>query len=313
MFFFETTPGAQKNLIELFDFVWPTAAAMWNLRWQVRGYLHALPQATQESLMGRFVEGSGIQGVNLRKTCLEQTWESQQEEFARLALINTIAIFEAWLRQTLRDLGKHTKENEKDLQFPTQIVKGKTKGIQSALARIVAPESALIKKVFYPLLQQNRKYAASHLENLLVCYRYFKELRNSIIHHGGEADKKAEEAYMTFSGIATLGQLHVAEVPKHHPVHEGASIKLDLRGVVGFSDIVMKIMTTLDAELARAQAAESDLKRRILRLSKAQRQLSPDKNKRHQHIVSLAKKLGIPKPVSTTEFEAFLRTHNLAI
>ncbi|MBZ4413734.1 hypothetical protein VZQ01_27140 [Myxococcus faecalis] len=312
MAFFESTSGAQKNLVELFDFVWPTAAAMWNLRWQVSGYLQALPSAPQESLMGRFVEGSGIQGVNLRKTCLDQTWESQQEEFARFALINTIATFEAWLRQTLRTLGADTKENEKELQFPTETTKAKTRGVQNAIDRITTSESNLIKGVFYPLLRQNRKYATGHLESLLICYRYFKELRNSLIHHGGEADKKAEEAYAAFAAIATPSQLHVAEVPKHHAVYSGTPIKLDLRGVAGFSDIIIKIITTLDAELARAESAELELKKRILKVSKTKHQLSSDKNKRHQQLLGLTRKLGLPKPTSTIEFETFLRSHNLA-
>ena len=313
MFFFESTSGAQKNIAELFDFIWPTAAAMWNLRWQVRGYLEAAPQASPENLMGRFVGGSGIPGVNLKKSCLDQSWEAQQEEFARIALTNTIAIFEAWLRQTLKDMGRHTSKNEKQLQFPTTTVDGETTGVQSALGRIVSSESAFVKNVFYPLLQRSRKYAASsQLENLLVCYRYFKEIRNSLIHHGGEADKKAEDAYLAFASIATPAQLHVAEVPKHQPVSAGAIIKLELRGVVGFSDIVMRIVTTLDAELARAQAAESYLKKRISRVLKTPVELSPDEAKRHQYLIRVIKKLNLPKPVSTTEFGAFLQTHNLA-
>jgi hypothetical protein len=37
--FFRSSRAAYQQVAELFDFVWPTAAALWNLRWQVRDLL----------------------------------------------------------------------------------------------------------------------------------------------------------------------------------------------------------------------------------------------------------------------------------
>jgi hypothetical protein len=38
-YFFPSTESATDQITELFGFVWPTAAALWNLRWQVKGFL----------------------------------------------------------------------------------------------------------------------------------------------------------------------------------------------------------------------------------------------------------------------------------
>ena len=66
--FFDVTEGAAKQFSGLFDFAWAVGPALWNLRWQVRGFLTVVPEATKEEIDGRFVLGSEIQGSNLKKS-----------------------------------------------------------------------------------------------------------------------------------------------------------------------------------------------------------------------------------------------------
>ena len=56
--FFVSTVGALDEVVRLFDFVWPTAAAMWNLRWQVQGYEKNRDGCTEKELAERFLTGS---------------------------------------------------------------------------------------------------------------------------------------------------------------------------------------------------------------------------------------------------------------
>jgi len=65
--FFEITNEAQKQITNIFDFVWPTAAALWNLRWQIRGFLDTVPGSSVSDLESRFVLGSEIHGTNFKK------------------------------------------------------------------------------------------------------------------------------------------------------------------------------------------------------------------------------------------------------
>ncbi len=82
-YFFPPTRVAVAQISELFDFVWPTAAALWNLRWQVSGFLQEVPKSSPVQLNDRFVFGSKIHGTNLKKACVETTWQAQKHQNVR--------------------------------------------------------------------------------------------------------------------------------------------------------------------------------------------------------------------------------------
>ena len=63
-FFFPETNIAEKQISELFSFVWAAAPALWNLRWQVDGFLRAAPDASEKEITDRFILGSDIHGAN---------------------------------------------------------------------------------------------------------------------------------------------------------------------------------------------------------------------------------------------------------
>jgi hypothetical protein len=77
-FFFASSTTFHRQLTGLYDVINPTAAAMWNLRWQVRGYVEERNDVGKDELHGRFVAGSGIGSANLRRHCVEGTWEAQR-------------------------------------------------------------------------------------------------------------------------------------------------------------------------------------------------------------------------------------------
>ncbi|HUC24146.1 MAG TPA: hypothetical protein VMA73_15665 [Streptosporangiaceae bacterium] len=41
-------------------------AATWNFQWQVKGFVEAMPDVDQRTLLGRFVDGSDVEGIDLR-------------------------------------------------------------------------------------------------------------------------------------------------------------------------------------------------------------------------------------------------------
>jgi hypothetical protein len=94
-------------------------AALWNLRWQVRGYIDTIPHASPDTLEKRFVLGSGVHGANLRRACVDITWEQQQEEMAAVVLVNVLAIYDDYANQ-IASIAKKSKEQiAKQLRFPT--------------------------------------------------------------------------------------------------------------------------------------------------------------------------------------------------
>jgi hypothetical protein len=86
-YFFAESKNAHDQITAIFDFISPALAALWNLRWQVRGYIDTNPHASPDTLEKRFVLGSGVHGANLRRACVNITWEQQQEEMATVVLV----------------------------------------------------------------------------------------------------------------------------------------------------------------------------------------------------------------------------------
>jgi len=314
--FFRDSRSSFGQISELFDFVWPTATALWNLRWQVRGISEVLPSVTKETLHGRFIAGSGIHSANLQRACIELSWEEQQAQFAKFVLFNLFAIYEGWLALTLTEIGMISLD--KNLQFPTsRTASGTTRGLGTALAELHRHASSMLKNAFYADLTAHPKNSLPKMENLLKAYRCFKEYRNALMHGGGIANQHCVDAYLEYSTL-TASDLGISEVPKVIPPSLGKQVSLSLRGVVGFSEIILRLVATLDAEFSCTRGAERYLllqwqyhfsesgKTRVKRFD-----LSPDNDKRHRHLRRLIGKLLLPLPKDTDVLEAFLRNHRL--
>ena len=203
-YFFPPTRIAAAQIMELFDFVWPTAAALWNLRWQVNGFLQAVPESTPKQLHDRFVFGSTIHGTNLKKACVETSWDEQKHHMSGILLTNAFATYEHWADEILACVGM-AGGNGKRLQFDDRANK---LGLPGTLQALCATESSTIKTAFYPIYAASPKYSLPLVKNLIACYRFFKELRNAQMHNGGMATKEAVAAYNAFapvSGKAALG------------------------------------------------------------------------------------------------------------
>ena len=306
--FFETSKGAAERLTALFDFVWPTAAAIWNLRWQVGGLVGAYPAITEEELLGRFVSGSGIRGANLRRSCIETSWEDQKQEFARFLLFEFCAMYEAWCEGCLLELGQ-PEELSKALQFPTAIRGGKPVGVGHAVGVITKARSPTLSAALLSPLSTNRKNSKAQLEELLVCYRYFKEARNALVHAGGTPSKAFRDAEAAYSQ-RTASSLGVKEAPAYIASVPGQPPSLSLRGVVGFGEIVLRLICTLDLELMQSASAEAVfIKRWRARHGYASTMISSDPVARLHRIRRLFKKLDLPSPVLSPALDAWLTSN----
>jgi hypothetical protein len=307
--FFRSSRAAYDQVTELYDFVWPASAALWNLKWQVAGYSAQNPKVTQEELNSRFVLGSGIHGVNLRYSCIDSSWEQQQAQFAKFLLIDLFAIYEAWLETTLSSLNKKVLVTK--FQFPTVSKRGSpSDGIGFALGRLHQNESSILKGTIYPALLTHKKNSLAHLEALLICYRCFKECRNSLMHRGAIADQRTEDAYTSYSAL-TAADLGLRDYPQCPAIVTGKEVRLLIRGVVGFSDAILHLIATLDAEFARTHAAEAEFQAQWLNINGRGKMLKADPAKRGRKISKLVARLKIPEPASTSGLEAYLRAKHL--
>jgi len=166
---FRTSRNAYHQVAELFDFVWPTAAALWNLRWQVQGFADSLGSADQDVLHGRFVEGSGINGANLKSACIDMSWDKQQQQFAKFLLVDLFAIYEGWLETTLTSVGMKSLLN--NFQSPSDPNKPSA-GYAAGLTRLSSAASPMLTNAFYDPLKRHSKNSLSKLNELFIAYRF---------------------------------------------------------------------------------------------------------------------------------------------
>ncbi len=309
---------ASDSLTALFDFVWPTSAALWNLQWQIKGFISQVPTATVDDLDGRFIHGSGIAGANLIRLANEQSWPELQQWFARLLLSEICAIFEGWIEAAFDELvlpnslrNKNNKNSlDKKIQFATKLSPAgiAIDGANFALAQICGTGSAIMKNCFLPTQSTNKKLGSS-VDTALKCYRAFKEARNDFTHHGGRASQRTVDAISSYhsESAASLG---VKEMPVMPIASIGDPIKLSLRGVVGLSDIVIRTIATLDLALSDSKFAEMLVVSRWTEKHKG-RVLIKSGGSRDTRLIGLAVQCGLPRPVSVPTFYQFLYAQQL--
>lgn len=312
-FFFQSSQNVTKRLGELFNFVWSTAAALWNLRWQVHGFVNATGTDDNARLHERFVKGSGITSADLNTSCIGTTWEGQQEQFAKFLLFELCGLYEAWLEDvapravSVRQIDRVTKS----LQFPTR--PGPYACFADALRIVNVNHSVVMKAEVFPTLKAHRKNSWHTIEDMLVAYRYFKEIRNSMIHFGGRADTRVINARTELSAIpfAKLGLKEALHLPS---LSTGDRVTVGLRNAVAFSSIVHRLIITLDAMLAVSQSAEKELLDHFREHNPKPSMLSKtDPARRQRQIIKMLAKAHVPRPVTTTQLEALLASHRLIV
>lgn len=245
--FFTATKKALNNITSTYDTVWPTAVGLWNLRCMVNGVKKEFPSVSESELAAKFSLGSGIRGVNYKRAFLETSWKMQQTQFAWILLNSTIPIFEGWLEELRKII---TSLQVKDIQFPDSV--------QAEINRLKRNPSVMLTNSFYHSYCSKRDRCYANIESLMKCYRIFKEARNCYMHNGSKANQTLINAYTEYLPVATKSDLCVSEVPEFPQPILDSDIQISLRGVVGFSYILIKIMVSLDTELLCTRDAEKE-------------------------------------------------------
>ena len=307
-FAFEETDEAAAEITRLFDFVWPTAVALWNLRWQVDGFLSAVPGATYENVASRFVVGSEIHGADIRAMTTRTTWEDQKTRFSDFILINVFAIYEGWARSLLKSTGVQGISDRELYREKTAT----TPGLPGFVARVNSAASSVMQTAFQPTFSTHKKVLSAHQSSMLKCYKYFKEVRNCQIHNNGLADQKLVNAFLDFHPISSASSMQTKEDIEHFSMQLGERTKLSLRGVVGFCDIVLRLMITTDAEISGSKAAETAALNRMRKgLSSRRLTMSANPTRQNQQIRKVCRNGNLPPPLNVSVVRQILLEQGL--
>ena len=304
--FFRASEDALDNITAAFDISHPLRASF---RY-TRKVLHDLnPNSTSVDtyLCQATINGdSYIHGINYKRAFFETSYEEQEEKLAWFLLNNLFAIHEGWVERIYAEIfcvaGYKRYTFIKNLEYENLSSKF------SAYFTPAGKESPILCTSFYPVYESKASLDFSKIDNYMLCYRYFKEARNCYMHRNFVASQELVNSYTAFQAVATVTNLDIDEVLVIIPPILGQPVKLSMRGVIGFSQIIKRIIVISDAWLLRNKAAEKEI---LARKPKSwnRRTLSSKKDCIKGQITRFCHKSGFLKPIYSEE----LKNHLISI
>jgi len=292
--FLSLTQGFRREYTALYDFVSVTGAALWNMRWQVRGYRESHPAATKADLMGRFVVGSGVGSANLPRFA-DSPWGEQTEQLGRVMLYTVISLYERWLE----GLSFLSKADRIRCQIPTISSGGNGHGgldVRDVVAQVQSRPSAVMMTDYAARLRRDEYYSLLQLDDLLIAYRFFKEMRNTFAHRSPLPDQRLLDAYNALSALPAppYGK---TKIP-HIPVAPNLPVKVTLAGAQAASVVVLKLVTTLDTEMSLSAVGENEMVDRWKASHSSLVQLRGKSDSHERRLANSLTSLGLPRPDS---------------
>ncbi len=303
--FLEATQGFRRQYTSAMDFVVVAAPALWNMRWQVRGYRESHPGLTKDELMGRFVRGSTVASADLIGFA-EAPFEDQLEQLGRLQLYTVISLYERWLE----DLSFLTTVDRRRLQFPRSSTRVRTHSAECVIQRIQRASSPVMED-FRSVLQRDRYYSGTELNDLLIAYRLFKEVRNTFMHQGEMPISTLLSSYAALTSLPALPFGRSARGRSLPHVVSGDPVHITLDGAFSASTVVLKLVMTLDAEFALSAVGEREFLERWQRHFTTLPWSRGTTQRQENRTRALVRLTGIPKPDSAELIQPFLVSKGL--
>jgi hypothetical protein len=318
---FDATTDFFREFTRVNDFAQICAASVWTMRWQVKGFFaevgfYGTPSVRpkESDLKSRFLAGSGLNGANFRTLVDGQTWPEQSSILGEMTLLAFMSIFEGRTDAIGNECGL-AKEDREALQWPSHSkyprynkVGSPKPGIREAVQVGRAKVSVLMGTCFYPVYKNDRKYSLAQLDELMICYRYWKEVRNALAHAGGRATNRllAEEARVNALAATAL---NMNQVPRLKSLVLNGHIFVELYSVLGFGEVLHRIAVTMDAELSESEKAERIMLGRWESLRREHYHDPPLSQPRRQaRIRDLMLRAGLASPDALPVLDSFLTT-----
>lgn len=318
-YFFNETNNTLNYLSNLYDTIWPLSAGIWIARKEIEKQIEAQPNVDNSFFINKYSTPSGLHGVNYIKNFVNKTWEEQKNELSISLLNQSIALFEGWLDSIINnhfpvvdgagsiDLDK-TGKRIKRLQFDEKI--------GNEMIIILSDESLFSKNHLYPMYSRKQKGDYSKIVGFLSCFRVFKEIRNAIMHHNSKVTQILVERKTTFGDLhLTSADLKATCLPDFSFIGSvGDNIMLPIRMAVYATDIIIKIISSLDTEFIKTKSAEKLLINRFKNSPYyGEKMQSQQKLKIKQLKKFFMNGLGVHSPTNLIQCESFFIDNNLVV
>jgi hypothetical protein len=301
--FFERSKLFDAQITDLFDGFWPIVTALKNLRWQVIGYHEMYNVPNNVDLRNKFVENNDVTNrPNLYRTFIDEDWNITEDRLVQNLLINLFACYEGWCEDITRILS---------IQRPKTLQSVSNDNFASFFAIHQILPHHTIATCYYNQFKSNCKlYNVALLNNWMKVYRYFKECRNAIVHNGGVVTQKVVDQYAIISAF-TINDLGLKEIPETFPLVVGEKLKLSLRGVVGFSQIIRNLVANFDVEMIKFSKAEQYYLQILKTTFPVQYNTDPLRYKNQIQYISSQCHFGIVPKVHLNLLYRFLQQNNI--
>jgi hypothetical protein len=308
---FEATGVYRERHTELYNFVTPAAAALWNMRTQVAGFIAAVPDATEAQLFGRFAEGSGLRAGNLRRICVETTWEHQLDVLGELQVLAQFALYEGWLDEVLRLVGPSVSDAKAAVKAFSSA--GCSQGQQkAALAMLSKHADPLATAEFQPTLRKApHARGVADLPKLLTAMRAYKSIRNAMVHRGGfvTVDDAARISDASQLKPADLGVRATLDLPS---VNAGDRVTMSFRRAVALGAVLLRVASTVDAELGGSSSSKNDVLRRLKqRFGPGRAAISSNPDSRDRRIAHALNMAGVGPAVDLSTVASWLKSEGV--
>lgn len=259
-FFFSSSQAAAHRITEVFDLFWPLVAGFGNLRDASEVFFEKFPKDIRSKLgevaRRELVNDPKIHGINLYRIVYDYSWEYEEEFLAEILLIYATAIFDDWtdkfVAKSLDGLNDSAKEEEPE-ENKSDDKGGKGTSNNEIIRRM---RSGDFEKYLEKLKKVDGSKASDcsrkgdgsdngYIDKQILLYKYFKQCRNCIAHGDKTFSDKVEMAYIQVRNL-TAEECDLKEIPEMVPSTAGSPFELKLRGVVGFTKVLLKIITYYD-------------------------------------------------------------------
>lgn len=304
-YFFQESNQTAEHISQLYHVIWGISAGIWNLNKTKKELQAADPDATLESLSRKITHGSAIVGFTLKSPFMQSAWEGQKESIAELLLSTIIAAYEGWIHAIhCRFFG----ENYMDKSIFQQIHHSfQYSYVHPTCLKLYCSSESITYEALAAAYEPAVPSGKEKIPNLLKCFRHFKELRNAIIHSNGLATQRVVDTYKEYLNIMTPQDLGLKVAPIVYPVALNERIRLNLRGVVGLSDVIKNLIRLYEIELLCSQEADTELLSRLRQAATHPKSFSHTDSNVKREIHRYFNTCKLPKPCITEKLRDFFK------
>lgn len=270
---FEATYIAQQAITQICDMAWALEAGLWNLRTAAQKYYAESPNAKALEAKKALTHGLAHCRLNPRYIANELSWKYEQQYLAQTLLINAFAIFDGWVdnfvdstisAEVLNEIisSKNSDNKSRTYHDRTQgdeIKDAFKKGIFQTYDDVLKNEKASMLCNCFNFIMKCP--TDNHLKQLRLIYKYFKSCRNCCVHGNMRFTYIAEQNYKEIQNLSK-DDCGLTEFPQIAFTKKDEPVKLVFRGVVGFFEVLKKIMIYYDLMAANKIAADNELVKR---------------------------------------------------